>query len=221
MAVNRLALARVNFCQLAFGAKKTPGKFINSATPAMRSSSNHQLQIVRRELRARRFQMRRRNATRQHDEKIHGEIFARIPNVADAVEAEDVGVFVRVNHHRARAVRHDRAREFRRGEHRAFDVKMPVNQARREIRALEINHLLRLVIAKADDASVFDRDVRLVDFAAEDVDHPGVFEKQFRRLFAARDAQFVLQLPHFRTCSAIACFRVLLPSGELTVHLAG
>ena len=140
--------------------------------------------------------MRRGHAARQHDEKIHREIFGGFQNVADAVEAEDVGVFVRVNDHRTGAVRHDGARKFRRGEHGAFDVEMPVNQARRQIRTLEINHLLRLIIAEADDPTVLDGDIGLVDFAAEDVDDTGVFEQQLGAMFAARHGKFLLEVAH-------------------------
>ncbi len=104
--------------------------------------------------------------------KSSGKIFAGLQNVTDAVQAEHIGVFVRVNHHRARAVRHDRPREFRRGEHRAFDVEMAVNQAWREIRAAQIDGLASFVIADADDAPVLHGDVRGMNFAAEDVDQP-------------------------------------------------
>ena len=37
---------------------------------------------------------------------------------------------------------------------------MPVNQARREIRALEINRLLRLVITETDDATILDENYK-------------------------------------------------------------
>ena len=157
---------------------------------------DHQLQIIRRQPRAGGFEVRRGNAARQHDEKIHREIFRGFEDVADAVEAEDVRVFVRVNHDRARAVRHDGAREFRRGQQRAFHMKMPVNQARREIRALEVNGFFRAIIADADDAAVVHGDDCGMDFAAQDVDEPGVFEQQFRRLFASRDGEFLLDVPH-------------------------
>ena len=71
---------------------------------------------------------------------------------------------------------------------------------------LEIDDFFRFVIAKADDAAVVDRDIRFVNLAAEDVDELRVFEKQLRRLFAARDAEFVLQISLTdKTCSAVAC----------------
>src|ERR1035441_7430298 len=187
MAVNRLALANFNFRQFAFRTEIDAGEiheFSDARDPLV---GDHQLQIVGGQFRAGGFQMRRRNAAWQHDEKIHGQIFGGCQNVADAVEAQDVRVFVRVNDDRAGAVWHDRPRKFRRGEHRTLNVKMPVNQARREISALEINDLLCLIVAKADDTTVLDGDVRLVNFPAQNIDDAGVFEKQFGALFAARD----------------------------------
>ena len=175
VAVNALALAGVNFRQFAFRAEKNAGKIHQLGHARDAFVGNHQLQIVRRKICAGSFQMRRGNAARQHDEKIQRQIFGGFENVADAVETENVRVFVRVNHDRARAVRDDGAREFRRGEHGTFDVKMPVNQARREICALEVNGFFRAIIAEADDAAVVHGDVRGMDFAAQDVDEPSRF----------------------------------------------
>ena len=103
---------------------------------------------------------------------------------------------MRIDHHRAGAVRHHRAHKFRQRDHRAFDVKMPVDQTRGEIRAVEIDHLFRFVIAESDDAAVIHRDVRFVNLAAQDVDELGVLEEQLGRFFAARDAELVLQFSH-------------------------
>src|SRR5262249_50875888 len=93
-------------------------------------------------------------------------------------------------------MRDDSAYKFRRGEHRTLNVKMSVNQTRREIRALEINCRLRAIVAEADDASALDCDVRLVDLAAENVDDASVFEQQLGGLFTARDGKFLLDVAH-------------------------
>ena len=55
-------------------------------------------------------------------------------------------------------------------------MEMSVDQTRREIRALEIDRLLRFVIAEADDAAVIDRNIRSVNFAAQNVNELRIFE---------------------------------------------
>jgi len=40
--------------------------------------------------------------------------------------------------------------------------------------------------------------VRGMDFAAEDVDEPGVLEEQLGGLFAARDLEFMNEIAHAR-----------------------
>ena len=111
-------------------------------------------------------------------------------------------------------MRHDRAHKFRQRDHAAFDMEMPVDQTWRQICAGKIDNLLRVIIAEANHAPVIDRDVGVVNFAAQHVDELRILEEQLGRLFAARDAQFVLQLSHERTCSAVACSGVVpsLPS---------
>ncbi len=128
-----------------------------------------------------RLQVRRRNARRQHDEKIDRQTLARIEHVLNAFLAEHIRELVRIDHHRAGPVRHDRARELRHRDHRALDVKMSVDQARREISAFEIDHFARFVVPKSDHAAIVDRDIRGMNFAAEDVDQLRVLEEQLRR----------------------------------------
>ncbi len=162
MAVNTLALADLDFGELLFVTEKNTGEIHQFGHAGDTFVGNHQLQIVGREPCPGGFEMRRGNAAWQHDEEIHGQILGGFQNVTDAIEPEHVGVFVWINHHRAGAMRSDRAHKLRRSEHGAFHVKMPVNQARREIRAFEINRFPGLVITEADDAAIFDGNVGLV-----------------------------------------------------------
>ena len=196
MAVDHFAAARFDLRQLALHSQKNAGiihQLGDAGDPIVR---DHQAQIVRGEARARRFQMRRRHAGRQHDEKIDRQILARLEHVTDPIHPENVRVFVRIDDHRSGAMRHDRARELGDRHHRAFDVEMSVDQTRREIRALEVDDFFRVVIAETDDALVVHRDVGFMDLAAEDVDELRVFEKEIGRFLAARDAEFVLDLSH-------------------------
>src|SRR5277367_1502567 len=105
-------------------------------------------------MRAGGFEMRRGDAAWQHDEEIHREMFGGFQNVADSVETENIGILVRINHHRASAVRDNCAHEFRCGEHGTFYVKMSVDQAGREIRALHMYRLFCFVIAKTNDPAI-------------------------------------------------------------------
>src|SRR5438270_4490703 len=164
---------------------------------------HHEREIVGGETGASRFQMRRRDARGQHDKKIDRQILARFEHVADAIHAPDVGVLVRIDDHGTGAMRHNRARKFRDRDHRAFDVEMSVDQARREIGPGNVDDLLRVVIAEADHAAVIDGDIGFVNLAAQDVDQPRVFEKQLRRFFAARDTELMLNVSHDKTRSAI------------------
>jgi hypothetical protein len=49
------------------------------------------------------------------------------------------------------------------------------------------NGRLGPIVAEANETSVLDRDVRLVDFSTEDVNDAGICEHQFGALFTARD----------------------------------
>ena len=106
MAVNALAFAGFNFCELAFRAEINAGKIHQLRYPGNAFVADHQAQIIRGDARTGGFERRGRDATRQHDEKIQRQIFARFQHVTNAVKAEDVGVFVRINHHRARPMWH-------------------------------------------------------------------------------------------------------------------
>lgn len=103
---------------------------------------------------------------------------------------------MRIDHHRARPMRHDRARELRHGHHRALDVEVAVDQSRREIGTIQIDDFARFVVADADDAAIINRHVSRINLAAEDVHELRVFEEQLGRRFAARDAQFMFEVSH-------------------------
>src|SRR5262249_5469114 len=138
----------------------------------------------------------RRDAARQHDKKVHGEILRGFEDVANAIEAEDIGVFVGVNHDCAGSVRDDGANKFRSGEHGALHVKMSVNQAGRQVRAVEIDCGPRAVVAETDDTSVLDGDVCFVDFPAENVNDAGIFECQLGTPLAARHGKLLMDVAH-------------------------
>ena len=59
-------------------------------------------------------------------------------------------------------------------------MEMPVDQARRQVRALEVDDLLRLVVAQTDDPPVIHRYVRAINLAAQDVDEVGVLKEPLR-----------------------------------------
>ena len=61
---------------------------------------------------------------------------------------------------------------------------------------MQVNDVPGLVITETDHAPVIDRDMRAVSLSAEDIDEIGVLEQRFGRLFAARDAEFRLQIAH-------------------------
>ena len=65
-----------------------------------------------------------------------------------------------IDHHRSGPMRDNGAHEFRDREHRALDMEMSVDQARREKCAVEIDRLLTFVLAEPDDAPIVDRDIR-------------------------------------------------------------
>jgi hypothetical protein len=72
--------------------------------------------------------------------------------------------------------------------------------------------LLRVIITEADHAAIIDGDIRFVNLAAQDVDQPRVFEKQRRRLFAARDTEFVLNFAHWNyPKAALLTIVILIP----------
>src|SRR5437870_2026723 len=140
--------------------------------------------------------MRRRNTRRQHDEKIDRKILARFEHVTNPVHAQDVGVLMRVDHHRPGAVRSDRADELRDRHHRAFDVKMSLDQTRREVSAGKIDNFICVVITKTDHAAIIHRHIRGVHFSAEHVYDLRVLEKFLRGFLSPRDRELVLDLSH-------------------------
>ena len=64
---------------------------------------------------------------------------------------------------------------------------MGVDQPRAHVMTLKVQRLPRLVLTEADDATVMDGEVCVVDLAGVDVDDAGVGEKQVRRSIAAGD----------------------------------
>src|SRR6266568_3945185 len=103
---------------------------------------------------------------------------------------------MRIDDHRARAVGHDRAGKLSRCQHRTLHVKMRIEQARRQVSTLQVDDVLRFVLAQADHSPVIDGNVRSINLAAENIDEVGVFEEGFRWPFTTRDAEFLLKVAH-------------------------
>jgi hypothetical protein len=196
MSVDHFSFTRFNLGQLAFDSEKDAGVIHQLSDAGDAVVRDHEFEIVGRETRAGRFQMRCRNARRQHDEKIDRQIFARFKHVTDSIHAEHVGVFVGIDDHGAGAVWHDRAHKFRQRDHAAFHVKMSVDQARGQKCAGQIDNFLRFVITQADHAAIIYRDIRFVNLATQHIDQARILEEQLGRLLPTRDAEFMLKLPH-------------------------
>jgi hypothetical protein len=196
VTVNAFAFAGLDFGEFAFLPKKNARKIHEFRHARHAIIADHQFQIIGRDAGAGGFQVRGGNSTRKHDEEINRQILGGFEHVTNAVQAEDVGVFVGINYHRAGTVGDDGAGKFRRREHRAFHVEMTVNQTWSEISAAQIYHLAGFVVAKADHAAILDGHVCLVNLATEDVDDASVSEEEFSGSFAARYGKFLLHVTH-------------------------
>src|SRR5882724_13018718 len=88
---------------------------------------------------------------------------------------------------------------------------MSIDEARSEVGSFEIDHVMGLVFSHPNHASIFNRNVRGINLAAENVDEIGIFEKHFSRLFTAGNAEFLLDVTHS------AC-QEYLPSRQRNSH---
>ena len=79
---------------------------------------------------------------------------------------------------------------------RAFHVKVPVNQARRQVRAFQVNHPLAFVVAQSHDPAIIHGDVRAVNLTAQDIDQVGILEEPLGGPFPTRDAELSLESTH-------------------------
>ena len=101
-------------------------------------------QRLRAQDRAGFIERRRRNTGGQHHIYRERQALAHFKHIVDAVRAADVRDLVRVGDDRRRAMRQDSAGQLCRGEHRALDVHMAVDQARADIAAGGILHHVRI-----------------------------------------------------------------------------
>ena len=78
------------------------------------------------------FPMRRRHARRGHEEEVERQPLAGRDQHVDPAHAQDVANLVRVGDHRGRPHRHDQPRQLGRGQERALQVHVGVDQARQD-----------------------------------------------------------------------------------------
>ncbi len=134
-------------------------------------------EVLRRERGARRLEVRRRDARREHDEDVHGKRRRRREEVANPRHAPHVRDLVRVRHGRRSPVSGGEARERAGRRHRGLDVEVRVPERGGDVRAAKVQGVLRArgpVVAEAEDAVPFHADGPLVDLARQDVHDPGV-----------------------------------------------
>jgi len=86
-----------------------------------------------------------------------------------------------------------------RGQHRRFDMHMPVDEGRRDIFAPGIHHSTAAVSADSDDEPIRNGNISLNDFSVEDIDDFTVGDHGIRRFFAGSDSDssFICIQKHF------------------------
>jgi hypothetical protein len=196
MPIDVLAFANGYFVQLALFTQIDGWEihhFCHTGDPFI---GDHQFQILSADPSGRGFERRSRDTTRQHDEKIHRQMLAGFQNVADAIQAQHIGVFMRVDHHSARPVWHDCPSKLNRGQQRALEVEMGVNQTWRQVSATQIDLLLAAVFSDTHDPSVLYGNIRPVYFSAQDIDQSRILKHHLGRLFTASNAEFSPDVAH-------------------------
>ena len=107
VAVDGLAFARIDLGEFTFEAEENAGIIHQLGDAGDAFVVNHEAQVARGQPRAGAFERRGRDATGQHDEAIDGQVAAGLDHVANALDPEHVGVFMRVDDHRAGAAGND------------------------------------------------------------------------------------------------------------------
>ena len=102
---------------------------------------------------------------------------ASAPHGASSGAAHRLGRAQPGGDHRGGSQWYDRARVLGRWNHAAFDVDMGIDQARRQVRALEIDHRSGFVVAEPDDSRAHSGDAGFDDFATQYVDYASVVEQ--------------------------------------------
>src|SRR5260370_1263354 len=118
---------------------------------------------------------------------------------------------MRVDDRRASSVWHYRLGNLGHGQHRTFDMEMPVDEPRSQVGSFQIDHLTALVFSQPNHTPIFDSDVRGVNLAAENIDEIGILKNHFSRLFAAGNAELLLDVTHNAS-------RQYLPSRQRNSH---
>ena len=94
---------------------------------------------------------------------------------------------MRIGHDGSDAARHHRGRELPHADHRAFDVHVRIDQARRQIAPFKIDFLVRRVARPdANDPIIQHGDIRWVDLTGVNIYEVGIAQHQIRRHVAAR-----------------------------------
>jgi hypothetical protein len=103
---------------------------------------------------------------------------------------------VRVYDHRGRASGDDCPGELPDLDHRALDVNVAVDEARRDVLAPGIDLIAAPVFPDAHDLPVKDADIALIDLARKDVHDVAAFENQVARELALGDLDYVCESCH-------------------------
>ena len=188
------------------------------ARPAHRFSN-----ILRRNFKSGGFQPRRRWRARGHlRENIYRLQQRLIMHDPNTRQTQHIGNFMRIGKHRGRAMRDNGRGKFSRDQHAAFDMHMPVAQARNKIATTRIDHLrfwantmarIRPNIGKpTSDNGNFPT---LKNLARLNIDQPTVLNDQIRGRSPGSDSdqicsaicprcKFTLSHGHLLACSLIA-----------------
>ena len=188
------------------------------ARPAHRFSN-----ILRRNFKSGGFQPRRRRRARGHlRENIYRLQERLIMHHPNPRQTQHIGNFMRVGKHRGRTIRDNRRGKFSRDQHAAFDMHMPVAQARNKIATTRIDHLRFWANTMARIRSNIGKPTSgngnvpiLKNLARLNIDQPAVLNDQIRGRSSGSDSnqicsafcprrKFTLSHSHLLACSLTA-----------------
>ena len=162
-----------------------------------RKPQHTRIAVVRPELfcvqhRAGFIQIRGRHTGGQHEINRKGQIFCRFQHEIQAFQPRNVRDLVWVCDHRSGTVGQHCLLESRTTEHGAFDVDMPIDQARADIFAVQINFFPAMIRAHAHDRISADGNISGVDLIGKHIDNSGIFQNQISQSIssACRDPAF-------------------------------
>ena len=147
------------------------------------------------------------NARGGHEEEVQGEAPAGRQQPIEAGDAQDVAHLVGVGDQGGRPVGHDQAGELGRGQQRALQVHVRVDQARQDGPARQRDRLMRRPVVGPDagDPAVGDDDRRRFDPLGKDVDDPPAGQEQVGGLVAAGDADAPLEEVQVAVHGCLGC----------------